>query len=122
MESKTFKMREAMSPLAPDEYKRHAWEHLKREVGVKLYGILEQEKNPAVVEINERIVSMPKERQDWMVYEMAGDILEIEVIITPVQYRNVEFLKPPTYTWYKVFDTPSLYQRIKRKFSWLKLR
>jgi len=120
MNSKTFRMRETMSPLAPEDYKSYAWEHLKQEIGLKLYGILEQEKNPAVVEINERIITAPKGREDFLC-EIAEDILEIEVIITPVQYRNVEFQRPPSYTWYDVFDTPTFYQRMKRKLSWLRL-
>jgi len=121
MESKTFRIREAMSPLAPDDYKRHTWEHLKHEVGIKLYSILEQEKNPAVVEINERIINAPKGKEDWIVYEIAGDILEIEVIITPVQYRYVEMLKSPPICWNDGTSRLNLYQRMKRKFSWLKL-
>ena len=121
--TKVFKMREQVPVYAPDEYKQHAWEHMKREVGIKLYGLLEQEKNPIVVEINENVIVVPhlKDLKDWAVYYNYEDILEIEVLLTAVQYRNVEFIKPPTYNWHKVFDSPNLYQRIKRKFSWLKL-
>jgi len=116
MNSKTFRMRKQVSFLEPDYYKHHAWEHLKHEVGFKLYSLLEQEKNPVVVEINERIISPPKMAafEDWTIYNNYGDTLEVEVLLTPVRYGNVEMIKESPIKW----EIPIVAHKFTDRLHW----
>lgn len=76
---------------APDEYKQLALLRAKEEVGLKLYSILEQNRGPAVVEIEDRVIKA--QVADYM---GDSDEIAINVKVTPVQYRHVELAKLDT--------------------------
>lgn len=87
---------------APDDYKRYALHHLKEQVGMQLYNILEQCKNPIVVELIEEepkpIYFNPhKDEPQWV--ETYQEEFRIRVITTPVQYRDVVIPRLHTITY-----------------------
>ena len=102
---------------APDEYKRHALQFTKDEVGRKLYSILEQCKNPAVVEIIEKIDRVPawvqandEQRLYSSGYPMIDEI-RIIVKVTPVRYRHVEI--PKLDTNFSPVASPTFFERLR---------
>lgn len=99
--SQFYTMKEVLSPFAPEEQKQWAWKELKRKAGQGLYELLEKSINPTVVELIEHIdiSPVPADTQTWMGMEL-HDELRIEIVLTPVQYRNVEAYRKD-YDWYK---------------------
>jgi len=79
---------------APNEYKAHSLLRAKDEVSRKLYSILEQCKNPAVVEIQEKMTTYPGSGQmnggGYSDYYSQHDEIRVIVKVTPVQHRHVE--------------------------------
>lgn len=106
----TWKIKEVVPYIYEDEYKRHVWEGMKRKVGNELYSILERQKNPAVVELLEHVP---------VVYEDSYGIVEkveIEVIVTPVESREITIHRTP-YNDLGFVSKPNFWKRIKFAFT-----
>jgi len=73
---------------AHPEYKKHIYEKLREELGIKLYGLIEQSKTPVTIDISEKIIDFPKFSRMYYSADIA-DKLEIRVRFTPVRYREV---------------------------------
>lgn len=70
---------------APPELKRQAWDRLRKQAGNKLYEILEQNPNPAVVEIDGPEI-LPDDPFSLTHQERIG----IRVQVTRVSYNKIE--------------------------------
>jgi hypothetical protein len=91
----------------PDEHKAEAYRQLKRRAGNELFAILEQNKNPAVIELGEI-----KERQHNDLFPGTIEI-SIEVRVTPVRYRNTEIALPSSNHDVDVMRRMNFWQRLK---------
>ena len=80
----------------PAEYKFHVRETTRREAGNKLYGILLENKLPAVVDIEEAT-----EREYGAVDYFPSDVFRIDITVTPVQHRHV--------TWARMDELNNVY-------------
>lgn len=126
-DTQTFRLEDTCNSDAPDDYKQRVWENMKREMGLKLYGLLEQQKIPVVVEIFENIKQFPaKDYETWSYFNQRNlsigrlegyDKLRIEVRFTPVKYRHVEYQVTPSMLDYLRNYEPPIIEKFKMKLK-----
>lgn len=118
-----FKLEQTCISDAPDEYKKHVWENMKREMGLRLYELLEQQKTPVVIELFEDIQEFPhKQIKYWSDFyreykilrpEFGRDKLRIELRFTPVEHRHVTYQVTPDMMTYLRDYKPSWISKIR---------
>lgn len=116
-QSVTWTVKSRVKDFAPKEYKRKALESAKYEAGHKIYELLEQIPNPAVVEIREEITPSHKVIPGpYSIYE-TDDLIQIFIRITPVQYRNIEMPSYLSFDPIIYISKPTFFRRLKYAFT-----
>ena len=88
----------------PDNAKADYYEKMKQEIGNKLFDLLEGTMHPAVIEISDLIIT--QERDNNPLNTLTYETMSIEVKITPVKYRNVEWMKETKFSSIPVLLSP----------------
>lgn len=73
------------------EFKVRLYERLRDDLSYDLYKILEQTKNPAVVELGE--LQVKEKYEEVFDYYPRFEEISLSVFITPVQYHHMTFSK-----------------------------
>ena len=89
--TQTFQVQKHIPFEMPSEYRKHALEMTRREVGNKIFEILWTNKLPAVVDIDEKIFS--DYSGDMLYSEEPDDVFEIRVSITPWPLKKDSFIE-----------------------------
>ena len=69
----------------PDDYKKHALEHARRQAGNNIYELLHKRRNPCVIKIDDEV----RAKQPSYGWERLEDEIRITLSLTDVQYKDV---------------------------------
>jgi hypothetical protein len=104
----------------PEEYKPIAYAELRRKLSNELYEVLEQSRNPAVVEVSELRVEKLSPTFEALAYSGCPipyhERISYEVKVTPVRYQHVEMQKMEPFDW---FRKPPKEATFWQKTKWL---
>ena len=106
--TKTWKVQTVVPADYPDEGKQYAYKSLKHKVGNELFGVLVQERNPAVVEIGELVIE-PEPECFGLSYR---EKISIELKVTPVQYEDV-VIQRSHFDWVALDEYKSVVTRLR---------